>query len=161
MELSITLENPNKAAALFGPGDANLRTIREAFGIQIFAREGKIKLSGAAKNVSHAAAVLERLQRAMRRDTPITVKLVADMIGEAAAKEQSDVSGALDVYVAGELIKPKTPGQARYLREVKNNDLVFCSHGPGGRRSRRVYRFLGTSGYNYPQIGRASCRERV
>jgi len=131
MELSITLENPNKAAALFGPGDANLRTIREAFGIQIFAREGKIKLSGAAKNVSHAAAVLERLQRAMRRDTPITVKLVADMIGEAAAKEQSDVSGALDVYVAGELIKPKTPGQARYLREVKNNDLVFCT-GPAG-----------------------------
>jgi len=53
------------------------------------------------------------------------------MIGEAAAKEQSDVSGALDVYVAGELIKPKTPGQARYLREVKNNDLVFCT-GPAG-----------------------------
>ena len=131
MELSITLENPNKAAMLFGPGDANLRTIREAFGVQIFARDGKIKLSGAAKNVSHAAAILERLQQTLRRDVPITVKLVADLIGEVSAQQQHDASGALDVYVSGELIKPKTPGQERYVHAVKNNDLVFCT-GPAG-----------------------------
>jgi phosphate starvation-inducible PhoH-like protein len=131
VELSITLEDPRRAAVLFGPADKNLKTIREAFGVQIFARGETIKLSGAAKSVSHAAAVLETLQRKIRRNEQITAETVADAVGAAAAKDKTQAAESLDIYVAGELIKPKTPGQARYLDAVRHHDLVFCT-GPAG-----------------------------
>ncbi len=134
MELSITLEHPAKAAALFGPGDKHLQTIREALDVQIFARGGMVKLAGGAKNVSRAAGVLETLQRRLRNNLPISSQVVADTIGLAAAAEAQktgQASGALDVYVAGQLVKPQTPGQQRYLTAVRQNDLVFCT-GPAG-----------------------------
>ena len=86
MELSITLEQPDHAQALFGPADRNLRMIREAMGVQIFARDGQVKFTGAAKNVSHAAAVLDQLQRRLRRDQDVTPEVVADAIGAAARR---------------------------------------------------------------------------
>lgn len=134
MELSITLEQPARAATLFGPADKHLRMIREALDVQVFARGGQVKLTGGAKSVSQAADVLETLQRRLRNSQPVSPKVVAETIGEASAGEAEDIglaSGALDVYVAGQLVKPKTPGQRRYLQAVRKNDLVFCT-GPAG-----------------------------
>ncbi|MBS3820530.1 MAG: AAA family ATPase [Planctomycetes bacterium] len=131
MELSITLEQPSRAATLFGPTDTHLRMIRESFGIQVFARGGQIKLAGAAGKVSKAAAVIEQLQRALRRNDTINTEAVANAIARAANAEASEAPDALDVYVAGQLVKPKTPGQSRYLQAVREHDLVFCT-GPAG-----------------------------
>jgi phosphate starvation-inducible PhoH-like protein len=130
MELSITLQQPELAQALFGPGDQHLRMIREAMGVQVFARGAQIKLTGGAKNVSRAAAVLDQLQRMLRRNQEITSKTVAEAIG-AAAKGEEGVPGALDVYTDGQIVKPKTPGQEKYLQAAQTNDLVFCT-GPAG-----------------------------
>ena len=58
MELSIELEHPQKAVQLFGPGDRHLKMIREALGVQIFARNGVVKVTGAGGSVSRAAGVL-------------------------------------------------------------------------------------------------------
>jgi phosphate starvation-inducible PhoH-like protein len=131
MELSITLEQPQKSSVLFGPSDQHLRMIREAMGVQLFARGGQIKLTGASRNVSRAAAVIEKLQRALRRKQPITAETVAEAIGQAATEADADAAAALDVYVAGQLVKPKTPGQEKYIHAVRRNDLVFCT-GPAG-----------------------------
>jgi len=131
MELSITLERPDLAQTLFGPADQHLRMIREAMGVQIFARDGQVKFTGAAQNVSHAAAVLDQLQRRLRRDQDVTPEVVADAIGAAAAKSDADTGGAMDVYVGGQLVKPKTPGQEHYVQVMRKCDLVFCT-GPAG-----------------------------
>ena len=131
MELSITLEQPSKAATLFGPADVHLRMIREAFGIQLFARGSNIKLSGAPKNVSRAAAVIDMLQRYLRQNKPITRETVADAVGESAARQQAQSESALDVYVAGQLVQAKTAGQKKYIKSMLENDMVFCL-GPAG-----------------------------
>lgn len=134
MELSITLEQPAKAGTLFGPADKHLRMIREALDVQIFTRGEKIKITGGAKNVSRAAGILETLQRRLRNNQSISPEVIAETIGSASAAEaeKSDqAAGALDVYVAGQLVKPKTPGQRRYLEAVRQHDLVFCT-GPAG-----------------------------
>lgn len=131
MEQTIQIDQPQRAAELFGPGDANLRTLREAFGVQIFARGNVIKLTGAGGNVSKAAAVLEELQRDLRRNKPIDAERVANAIGRAAAADEKQRSSVLDVYVAGQLVKPQTPGQTQYLQAVTGNDMVFCT-GPAG-----------------------------
>ncbi|MCD4823013.1 MAG: PhoH family protein [Phycisphaerae bacterium] len=104
--------------------------IREAFSLQVFAREGRIRLTGAEKNVSKAAGVIAKLQRDVRRGKHPSPTSVADAIGSASAEEQARV-GALDVYVSGQLVQPKTPGQRKYLEAMQANDLVFCT-GPAG-----------------------------
>lgn len=131
MELSITLERPELARALFGSADQHLRMIREAMGVQIFARGGQIKLTGADTNVSRAAAILDQLQRRLRHNEHITPDVVADAIGAAAAQADENAGGAMDVYVGGQLVKPKTPGQEHYVQAMRKHDLVFCT-GPAG-----------------------------
>jgi phosphate starvation-inducible PhoH-like protein len=105
--------------------------IREAFGVQVFARHGQVKVTGSARNVSRAAAVLERLQRTLRHDRPVTGETVADAISAAAATAAAPDVGVLDVYTAGQPVRAKTAGQKRYIDAMRKHDLVFCT-GPAG-----------------------------
>ena len=131
MELSIQIERPDRIAELFGPGDRNLRTIRDAFGVQIFSRDGSIKITGPGKKVSKAVEVINTLQRQVRNRKHITDATVADAIGTIANNDKTTAGSALDVYVGGSLIKPKTPGQEAYIKAVLENDMIFCT-GPAG-----------------------------
>ena len=131
MELSITLDNPQRAGALYGPGDRNLKTIRDALGVQIFARAGEVKITGSPRAVSRAAAVLEHLQRSARQGMPINASAVTEAIVAASGEGAEEDEARLDVYVAGQLIMPKTPGQARYIEAMRAKDLVICT-GPAG-----------------------------
>ena len=131
MELTITLENPQKLGVLFGPADRHLKMIRETLGVQIFARQGQVKLTGSAGNVSKAAAVLQELQRKLRGSHAVTVDTVAEALSAAAARSQRETADVLDVYAPGQLVKPKTPGQRRYIETMQKRDMVFCT-GPAG-----------------------------
>jgi phosphate starvation-inducible PhoH-like protein len=131
LELSITLQNPRKRAILFGPADRNLRMIRETLGVQVFARDGKVTVTGSSQNVARAAAVLEQLQRSLRRQESLHESAVVEAISAAARDGQKAAGDMLDVYAAGQLIKPKTAGQRKYLRAMQTQDLVFCT-GPAG-----------------------------
>jgi len=132
VELSITLENPQKAAMLFGPADKHLKLIRDSLAVRIFARDAIVKISGPPQRVSLAAAVLETLQRAVRRDLSVSINTVTDAIARAAASAPGPGDGdILDVYVSGKPVRPKTPGQHRYVEAMQKCDLVFCT-GPAG-----------------------------
>lgn len=116
---------------LFGPADRHLKMIREALGVGMFARESQIKITGSPGSVSKAAAVIEQLQRLTRNDRHLTAAAVADAIGAAAQERESVAEDALDVYVADRKVRPKTPGQKRYLDSMRKCDLIFCT-GPAG-----------------------------
>ncbi len=132
MELTVTLERPEQRAALFGPADANLRTIREALSVQMFARAGVVKITGAARNVSRAAAVLAALQRRQRRNEPVTPQVVAEVIAQTAVEdvEAEGGEGGIDVYT-GRVVRPRSAGQRRYVEAMRSHDMVFCT-GPAG-----------------------------
>jgi phosphate starvation-inducible PhoH-like protein len=126
------MDSPQRAASLFGPADRHLKMIREALGVQLFARAGQIKVTGSAKSVSRAAAVLEKLQRAVRHNQPVTAATVTEAISAAAVADADEKNAALlDVYSSGQLIRPRTPGQQRYLECLRQSDMVFCT-GPAG-----------------------------
>jgi len=131
LELTVTLDEPQLRAKLFGPGDRHLKLIREAMDVQIFARDGQVKITGSAQNVARAAAVLRKLQRLLNRHSHLTDALVAEAIGEAAIGEEGKVGDVLDVFRTGQIIKPKTPGQKRYIKAIQSHDMVFCL-GPAG-----------------------------
>ena len=127
----MALENPQQRGLLFGPADRHLRMIREALGVQVFARDRQVKLTGSPQGVRRAAAVLQELQRAGRRNQPVTADTVAAAIHKAAAQQSAEAADVLDVYASGQLIRPKSPGQRRYVEAMQRRDLVFCS-GPAG-----------------------------
>ena len=131
MELSIKLEDPRTRGALFGPADKHLKMIREAMGVQIFSRDDQIKLTGSAKAVSRAAAVIDQLQRSLRGNREITAAQVAEAVSVASGEAQQQGLESLDVFAPGQLVKAKSPGQRRYVEAMQTHDMVFCT-GPAG-----------------------------
>jgi phosphate starvation-inducible PhoH-like protein len=131
VNLSITVEQPDKKLALFGSADRYLRMIRDTFGVQLVSRDDEIKISGDGEQVSKAAAVLEQMQKKLRRQDWLSVEDVGQAIGRAADAQRERTADEIDVYAKGHAVKPKTPGQKRYMETVMQNDLTFCV-GPAG-----------------------------
>jgi phosphate starvation-inducible protein PhoH and related proteins len=129
--LSITLEQPDKKLALFGSADRYLRMIRDTFGVQVVNREDELKISGERDQVGKAAAVLDQMQRKLRRQDWLSVEDVGQAIGRAADKNRERTADEIDVYAKGHAVKAKTEGQKKYIEAVMHNDLTFCI-GPAG-----------------------------
>jgi phosphate starvation-inducible PhoH-like protein len=131
VDLNITLEQPDKKLALFGAADRYLRMIRDTFGVQVVSREDELKLSGDRTQVGRAAAVLDQMQRKLRRQDWLSVEDVGVAIGSAVDEMRERSADEIDVYAKGHAIRPKTEGQKRYIHAIQNHDLTFCL-GPAG-----------------------------
>jgi phosphate starvation-inducible PhoH-like protein len=131
VQLNISLEQPDKKLALFGSADRYLRMIRDTFGIQVVGREDEVRLSGDREQVAKAAAVLEQLQRTLRRQDWLSVEDVGKAIGRAADENRERSADEIDVYAKGHAIKPKSANQRKYIEAILENDLTFCI-GPAG-----------------------------
>ncbi len=131
MELTVTLKDPARRTELFGPGDANLRRIRETFGVRIVARNAVVRLIGEPPDVAKAAAVLEKLQDALRQRRALDEQAVLDAI-DAVAHDAGQAPRSDEIRVfAREPVRPRTEGQRRYVEAMFTHDLTFCL-GPAG-----------------------------
>ena len=131
MDLNITLEQPDKKLALFGSADRYLRMIRDTFGVQLVSRDDELRLSGDRAQVGRAAAVLDAMQRKLRRQDWLSADDVGQAIGTAVDETRQRSDDEIDVYAKGHAIRPKTEGQKRYIQAIAKHDLIFCS-GPAG-----------------------------
>ncbi len=131
VNLNITLEQPDKKMALFGSADRYLRLIRDAFAVQIIGREDELRISGDREQVAKAAAVIDLMQKHLRRHDWLSTEDVGNAISTAAHELRERTADDIDVYTRGHAIKPKTAGQKRYIEAMLANDLTFCS-GPAG-----------------------------
>ena len=132
MNLSIAVEQPDKKVALLGASDRHLRMIREAFDVQVFCRDDELRLAGENQQVSKAAAVLDQMQKHLRRRDWLSVEDVGRTIDEIenSSRDERDRE-TIDVFSHAHRIKAKTAGQQRYLDAIEQNDLTFCT-GPAG-----------------------------
>ena len=131
MNLSIVLEQPDKKLALFGSADRYLRMIRDTFGVQLVSRDDELRIAGEREPVSRAAAVLEQMQKKLRRQDWLSVDDVGQAIAHVADADRQQSADSIDVYSKGISVKPKTEGQKRYLDAILHSDLTFCV-GPAG-----------------------------
>jgi phosphate starvation-inducible PhoH-like protein len=131
VNLNISLEQPEKKLALFGTADRYLRMIREAFGVQLVSREDELRISGERDQVSKAAAVVDNMQRKLRKQDWLSPEDVGEAIGTAAHAEAERTADSIDVYAKNVTVKPKTDGQRRYIEAILGHDLTFCI-GPAG-----------------------------
>ena len=131
MEKTLTLQDAERRALIYGPRDKHLRLIRDAFGVKLSAREGEVHVQGPAGDVRHAHLVLEELQRMAADGQAISEAEVQQIVETVRRSGAPPAEFSIDVYGAGRPVRPQTPGQLAYCRALERNDLVFCI-GPAG-----------------------------
>ena len=128
---TIRIKQMDRVRTLLGHQDKHLRLLRDAFGIRAVVRGGILTFEGESEPVRHAARVVRRLLESIRHGKQITAADVESTILQIREIE-SGVEGILiEVLAPGRAIRPRTPGQAAYIRAIADNDLVF-SVGPAG-----------------------------
>jgi phosphate starvation-inducible PhoH-like protein len=129
-EQTISVVNSKALVGLLGTRDQHLRKIRESLGVSVSVYDNEIHIQGDEASVAQATQILEQLQTLALRQGLLAADDVARAIGEVRGGQAVSDAVVLDVY-NGRQVRPKTPGQARYVTTMRGYDLVFCN-GPAG-----------------------------
>lgn len=139
MEKRVRLENINDTANLFGNNDSNIAIIEDAFNVSVRIEDGQLLIQSEAsgeKGAEAAAAVLEKLIGLSAKGELITRQMAAYFCDMAAgggirALQSDYAADSVCINAKGKPVRPKTNGQAQYIEEIRNNQLVF-GIGPAG-----------------------------
>jgi phosphate starvation-inducible PhoH-like protein len=130
--LTLTLDDPDEALLLFGSRDQYLRIVRDALGVRLIARGDNLQIDGAEEQVSRAERVFQQLRQMLRQQgslSPEDVRTVLDVVqhgGDRLAPQTISVKEG-----GSRFVRPRTDGQARYVRAMRDSDLTLCV-GPAG-----------------------------
>ena len=122
--------------ALLGIGDANIKLIEQSIPVKIIARGEQIKLLGKESDVLRASEVLLEMMQTLSSRGDLNKKDVQQLIALSNSNtnqsfDTNQISDSIIYFGKNGSVSPKTEGQHRYLKMVKNNDVVF-SIGPAG-----------------------------
>ncbi len=130
-ESTISVVDSKSLLSIFGPRDQHLRKIRSALGVDISVRDGQIHVQGDEEAVRKATGVLEKLKAVANRQASVEPDDVAQVIASFTGNGVQPEQRAIDVLQAGRQVRPRTAGQASYVKAINEHDLVFCT-GPAG-----------------------------
>lgn len=118
-----------------GQLDKHVKMIEKTLNVTIVARNGQIKLIGAADSVTKAKSVFLNLMELSKRNNVITeqnvsyaLSLCMDDRDGAIVEIDSDL---ICHTIQGKPIKPKTIGQKNYIDQIRKKMIVF-GVGPAG-----------------------------
>jgi phosphate starvation-inducible PhoH-like protein len=131
IEQTITLSDPNRAMALFGPRDQYLRGLREALGVSVSHRDGQLRIQGEEAAVNKATALFEQLEVMLKERGELEPDVVGGLLATASGKQLGVIAQPIDVINVAKRIQPKTAGQARYVDSIRAHDITFAI-GPAG-----------------------------
>jgi phosphate starvation-inducible PhoH-like protein len=126
-EAALELAGNEEAQLLFGPNDRHVRLVRERFGVEVVLRDLKVIVRGDARDA--ALAVLRELLTRARAKGELAPNEVEQVLGPRPAPGDDAVPA--DEPKAIEGVRLKTPGQRRYVKAIRDNDIVFAI-GPAG-----------------------------
>jgi phosphate starvation-inducible PhoH-like protein len=127
----LTLDSQDEAVRLFGSRDQNLRVVRDALGVRLIARGDRLQVDGSEEQVGRAERVFEQLRRILRQNGSVTAEDVRTVLEVVLTGEDREGRHNLTALEGGRHVRPRTDGQARYVRGMQDNDLTFCI-GPAG-----------------------------
>ena len=135
---AVTHRLPTEGADLLtlaGVNDANLIELARASGARVALRGDTLTLSGTLDAVERAGPVAQRMIDAAKQRAALTpddvLRFTEDGTGDGGGT--AAVPGEARIVLPGvrRVIQPKTPGQARYLQLMAENDIVV-GIGPAG-----------------------------
>jgi phosphate starvation-inducible PhoH-like protein len=131
-ETTITLDSADEAVRLFGSRDQNLKLIRSALGVRIIARGDTLQVNGSDEQVDQTQRVFNQLRTMLQKKGTLSsedVRIVLELVQKGG--DRLEATTEAEGGPAGRFIRPRTDGQARYVRAMRDNDLTLCV-GPAG-----------------------------
>ena len=132
-EATITLDSRDEAVLLFGSRDQYLREVRTQLGMQqLVGRGDQILLKGSEEQLTQATRVFDQLRRLLRQQGSLSsedVKTVLEVVTQGG--EAIGLPAEKPAETGSRYVRPRTDGQARYVRAMRNSDLTICV-GPAG-----------------------------
>jgi phosphate starvation-inducible PhoH-like protein len=131
-EATITLEGPDEALLLFGSRDQHLRLIREALGVRLVARGDTVHVQGSEAQVDQAQRIFQQLRQMVRQHgklSPEDVRIVLEVVQQGGDRLVPQPEARAEA--GGRYLRPRTDGQARYVRAMRDHELTLCI-GPAG-----------------------------
>lgn len=132
-ETTITLDSRDEAVLLFGSRDQYLREVRAQLGMQqLVGRGNQILLKGSDEQVEAAKRVFDQLRRLLKQQGSLSsedVKTVLEVVTQGG--EAIGLPSEKPAETGSRYVRPRTDGQARYVRAMRENDLTVCV-GPAG-----------------------------
>ena len=120
---------------LAGVNDANLIELSRLTGAKVSLRGDALTMNGPVEIVERAASLAQRMidqaKQRLRLSADDVLRLSED--GGGARDDGQDVPDGMRIVLPGvrRVVQPKTPGQARYLQLISDNDIVI-GIGPAG-----------------------------
>jgi phosphate starvation-inducible protein PhoH and related proteins len=132
-EITITLDSREEAILLFGSRDQYLKEIRKALGMeQLVGRGDQILLKGSDEQLGQAQRVFGQLRMMLRQQGSLSaedVRTVLEVVTQGG--ERVGLTNDKPSEGGNRYMRPRTDGQSRYVRAMRDHDLTICV-GPAG-----------------------------
>ena len=117
---------------LAGVNDGNLVELGRATGTRVALRGDSLTITGDTDNVARAESIATAMVLLVRDGKPLNADDVLRLsLTERPAEAPGATNGALVLPGARRGVQPKTPGQAEYLKQIAEHDIVV-GVGPAG-----------------------------
>ncbi|WP_062079029.1 PhoH family protein [Demequina globuliformis] len=149
-ERIVTIDDADRMPELMGSADAVMKEVERAHpDVDIFVRGNVITLRGTDEAVAAATTAVEELRSVMAAGVPLTPEIARESVrmlsaargvaaaaadagkaGEAAERPAGVLSRSI-LSTRGRTIRPKTHGQADYVKAIESHTVTF-GIGPAG-----------------------------
>ncbi len=135
IEQIIEFEALEQAVSLFGSFDENVRLIENEYNVSVISRGSDLKVVGDAENVSKAVRCLNSLLVLISKGEVLNsqnVRYVISLVNDGNEDKLNTLtSGSICITSKGKPVKPKTIGQEKYCKAIRDNTITF-GIGPAG-----------------------------
>ena len=128
-------ENARFAQQLFNHEPRNLAALETELGVKATAREGWIKLDGAAEDIERAKHLFASLESILKAGSPVKNREFTHALNvvkhEGAAMLKAMVGDRVQTHERKAGVTAKTVGQKKYIEAIRKHDITF-GIGPAG-----------------------------
>ncbi len=136
---TIVVPDSDILARLCGTNDSNLRLIESHLGVPVYTRGNEISVAGQSPEVTERFKhIIDRIiDEASEGETPDSDMVYSILTGYSGKSvpeldtESLFASAAIKIPGAVKSVYPKSVNQAKFIRALRTDDVVFCS-GPAG-----------------------------
>jgi phosphate starvation-inducible PhoH-like protein len=132
-ETTITLDSREEAILLFGSRDQFLKEIRNGLGApSLVGRGDQILIKGTDEQLGQAQRVFGQLRTMLRQQGSLSaedVRTVLEVVTQGG--ERIGLAPEKPVEGGSRYMRPRTDGQSRYVKAMRDHDLTICV-GPAG-----------------------------
>lgn len=142
---------------VFGEFDTYVKIIEKTLNVTIIARNGDIKVVGAAEDVTKAKSVFMQLLELSKRGNTITEQNVNYALSLSFEEKESAIveidKDLICHTINGKPIKPKTIGQKAYVDQIRNRMIVF-GVGPAGTGKTYLAMAMGITAFKNDEVSK-------